>query len=57
MLFSLFSMESLKNARITITHVYFSAFGLAVSLGSSVNPRPGGLGFKSIPRDTANVNV
>ena len=38
MLFSaIFSVESLKNARITITHVYFSALTLAVSLGSSSN--------------------
>ena len=56
MLFSaIFSMESLKNARITITSVYFSALILAVSLGSSLNPRPGGLGFKQLPRATANV--
>ena len=38
----IFSMESLKNARITTTHVYFSALTLAVSLGSSLNARPGG---------------
>ena len=38
MLFSvLFSNESLKNARITITHVYFSALTLSVSLESSSN--------------------
>ena len=58
MLFSaIFSMESLKNARITITHVYFSALTLAVSLGSSLNPRPGGLGFKQLPRAMANINA
>ena len=38
----IFSMESLKSARITITHVYFSALTLAVSLGSSLNSRPNG---------------
>ena len=54
---AIFSMESLKNARITITHVYFSALTLAVSLGSSLNPRPGGLGFKQLPQATANVNA
>ena len=58
MLFStIFSMESLKNARITITHVYFSTLTLAVSLGSSLNPRPGGLWFKQLSRATANVNA
>ena len=37
MLFSaIFSMESLKNIRITITDVYFSALTLAVSLVSSM---------------------
>ena len=57
MLFSaIFSKESLKNARITITHVYFSALTFAVSLGSGLNSRPGGLGFKQLLRATANVN-
>ena len=40
-----------------IIHVYFSASKLAVSLGSSLNPQPGGLGFKQLPRATANVNA
>ena len=54
----IFSMESLKNARITIRHVYFSALlTLAMSLGSSLNPWPGGLRFKQLPRATANVNA
>ena len=59
MLFSaIFSMEaSLKKARITTKHVYFRALTLAVSLGSNLNPRPGGLGFKQLPRATANVNA
>ena len=34
---------------------FFSAFTLAVSLGSSLTPRPGGLGFKQLPQATANV--
>ena len=52
MLFSaIFSM----NAIITITHAYFSALKIAVSLESSLNPRPGGLGFKQLPRATAIV--
>ena len=40
-----------------ITHVYVSALTLAVAIGSSLNPRPGGLGFKQHPRATANVNA
>ena len=39
------------------THVYVNALTLAVALGSSLNPRPGGLGFKQHPRATANVNA
>ena len=35
----------------------YSALTLAVSLGSSLNRRPGGLGFKQLPRATANVNA
>ena len=58
MLFSVIVlMELLKNARIVITHVYYNALTLAVSLGGRLNPRPGGLGFKQLPRATANVNA
>ena len=58
MLFSaIVSIESLTNACITITHVYVCALTLAVSLRSSLNPRPGGLGYKQVPRATANVNA
>ena len=52
-----FQWKSLEKARITIIHVYFNALKLAVSLGSSLNPRPGSLGFKQLPRATANVNA
>ena len=39
MLFSaIFSMKSLKNERITITHVYFSALTLAVSGNNFLEP-------------------
>ena len=59
--FILFSIilqwNHLENARKAIIHVYFSAFTLAVSLESSLNPRPGGLGFKQLSRVTANVNA
>ena len=56
MLFSaIFSMESLKNARIMITHVFLKCINIAVSLRSSLNPRPSGLGFKEFPQATANV--
>ena len=50
-------MESLKNARITITHVYFSALTFAMSLGRSLNHWPDGLVFKQVPLATANVNA
>ena len=53
----IFNGNHWENARITIIHVYFSALTLAVSLGSSLNPRPGGLGFKLLPRATAYVNA
>ena len=36
-------MESLRYARIAIIHVYFNVFAFTVSLGSSLNPRPGQL--------------
>ena len=58
MLFSaIFLMELLKNARVKITHVYFSALTLAMSLGSSLKPRPLGFGFKQLPQAMANVNA
>ena len=53
----IFNGKHRESARITIIHVYFSALTLAVSLGSSLDPRPGGLGFKQLPRSTANVNA
>ena len=52
----IFSMGLLTNARITNIHVYFSALTLAVSLGNSLNPLPGGLGFKQLPRVMAKIN-
>ena len=45
------------SAKITITHVCFSALTFAGSLGRSLNTRPSGLLFKQFPRDPANVNA
>ena len=42
-----------RNARITIKHVCFSALTFTGSLGRSLNIRPSGLMFKQIPRDPA----
>ena len=53
----IFNGNQCENARIAIIHVYFYALIVAVSFGSSLNPRPGGLGFKQLPRATANVNA
>ena len=53
----IFNGNHWENVRITIIHVYFSALTLVVSLGSSLNPRPSGLGLKPFPRATANVNA
>ena len=53
MLFSvIFTMESLRKCK-NKDHTYT----LAVTLGNSLNPRPGGLGFKQFPCATANVNA
>ena len=52
----IFNRNHWENARLTIIHVYLSTLSLAVSLGSNLNPRPaGGLGFRQLPRATANV--
>ena len=50
-------MESLNNARITITHVYFSALTFAMPLGRSLDHWPGGLGLKKLPLAMTNVNA
>ena len=51
------SLDQVKYARITITHVWFIALTLAGSLGRCLNTRPNGLVFKQLPQDPANVNA
>ena len=60
MLFSaILSMESFKKCKNNVNDhtCLFHCITLAVSLGSSLSPRPGGLGFKQLPRATANVSA
>ena len=58
MLFSvIFSMKSLIKCKNNDHTCLFQCITLALSRGSSLNPRPGGLGFKQLPRATANVNA
>ena len=44
-------------ARITITHVCFTALTLAGFLGQYLNTGPHGLVFKQLPLNQANVNA
>ena len=46
-------IKLMRKCKNNYDHVYFNA----VSLGSSLNPRPGGFGFKQLPRATTNVNA
>ena len=47
----IFTMESLRKNKNNDRTCFFSAFTLAVSLGSSLNPQSGGLGFKQLPQE------
>ena len=52
-----FGWNQIKYARMTISHVCFTALAFAWSLGRCLNTQPDGLVFKQLPRDPANVNA